>query len=155
MIRNTKEGVCAVHWLWTRPRMTLLEEYSDIVVNNLTLYLLKLIRSTIQMGVGGRRKATVRSTSNKPRHALTKKEKVMKRSARINRIVQMKKRAKILRKSKITPYKKRLQTAAENELVEAQEPVFNDTATNEEMNILRLLNLVPIDQSVTNNPAYM
>jgi hypothetical protein len=108
-----------------------------------------------KMGVGGRKKATVRSSSNKPRHALSKKEKVMKRSARINRIVQMKKRAKILRKSKITPYKKRLLTAAENELVEAQEPVFGDTATNEEMNILRLLNLAPIDQSEIKNPAYM
>lgn len=80
------------------------------------------------MAAGGKKKATVRAT--KPRR-LSKKELVMKRSARINKLIQVKKKARAALKAKHTPYKKKLQEAAEHELVEAQEPVFQDSATNE------------------------
>jgi|JI6StandDraft_1071083.scaffolds.fasta_scaffold14053_5 hypothetical protein len=80
------------------------------------------------MGAGGKKKTAVKST--KPRR-LSKKELVLKRSARINRLILLKKKARAADKAKHTPYKKKLQDAAENELVEAQEPVFQDNATNE------------------------
>lgn len=79
----------------------------------------------------------------------------MKRAARINRLIQLKKKARAANKAKHTPYRKKLQELAENELVEAQEPVFQDTATNEELNIMRLLNLAPTNAPETKTPAYM
>jgi hypothetical protein len=62
------------------------------------------------MGVGSKSKNTAGGARKKVK--ISNKERTLKRAARINKIVEMKRRAKRAKKAKITPYKKKQQAIA-------------------------------------------